>query len=149
MDHYHTHRYTRRLGDLVAAVGGVRHLFITHGDNAEGHAAWKERFPDLTRIMHSWDTLPHTRRVEQLLDGDGPWELDSEGTAKIVYTPGHTYGSAALLYRPARALFSGDAIGWSWRLQRLDGWSRDNRAGMARQAASMRALADVSRHCRL
>ncbi|KAG5185928.1 beta-lactamase-like protein [Tribonema minus] len=135
-------RYSKRLADLVDAAGGVRYLFLTHGDNAHGHAAWKARFPAAERVMHAFDTLPHTRRVERRIDGDGPWQLDPEGTAKIVYTPGHTYGSCALLYAPARALFTGDAVGWSWRRDALDGWSRENRAGLPRQAASMRALAE-------
>jgi hypothetical protein len=180
---------------------------MTHGDNAFGHAQWKARFPAAVRVLHSFDLMPHTRRVELLLRGDGPWDLDAFAAAaaaarssssnssssssssstsssssgsnrsssvQILYTPGHTFGSISVLYTaPAAAvatgaattgssdsssssdcgtasssdsigvLFCGDTLGYSRKYDRLDGWSKENRAGRDRQAKAIRALAQV------
>ncbi|CAM9266191.1 unnamed protein product [Phaeothamnion confervicola] len=203
-------RYSARLAEGIEALGGVGHLVFTHCDTAGDHRRWKERFPELTRVVHRFDLRPETRGVELLLDGDGPWPMPpaaprdsqtvvhslrrprrprlsaeplataaaaeaaagapnaeaaaattveaaagagpergvaaaAESDVQVLYVPGHTFGSVAVLFSPPggeAALFSGDCVGYSTRLERLDGFSRDNRAGIDRQATSIRELAD-------
>jgi glyoxylase-like metal-dependent hydrolase (beta-lactamase superfamily II) len=60
------------------------------------------------------------REAEIQLEGDGPWSLgDGEDDVEIIFTPGHTPGSISLLYKPAKALFSGDHLAYSQRQGRL------------------------------
>jgi glyoxylase-like metal-dependent hydrolase (beta-lactamase superfamily II) len=45
--------------------------------------------------------------------------VDDLGDLEIIFTPGHTAGCISLLYRPDRALFTGDHLAYSRRLGRL------------------------------
>jgi len=92
----------RRLEEL----GGVRTLFLTHADDVAEHARLAARF-GCERVMHAGDAVPG---VERLVDGLEPVALDAELT--VIPTPGHTAGSACLLYRDA-FLFTGDHLAWS------------------------------------
>lgn len=80
-------------------------------------------------------------QCEVQLEGEGPWSLadlssgsgggssvagSSNGSSiaeeddvSILFTPGHTAGCLSLLYRPDRALFTGDSLAYSARLNRL------------------------------
>jgi glyoxylase-like metal-dependent hydrolase (beta-lactamase superfamily II) len=122
-------RYTRRLGDAVARLGGVDYLVLTHAAAAVGHEAWKQRFPSLERVVHRMDLRGGSTLgvAEQVLEGSGPWILDtgeyaenspgnsassvdvgdaaSSGGAggsrlRLVHTPGRTYGSLSVWCRP-------------------------------------------------
>ena len=104
---------------------------------------------------------------EVLLEGQGPWQLPSnpdtsssnrgsggseEGHSsssssrsnnddvQLVFTPGHTAGCVSLLYRPDQALFSGDHLAWSHRLQRLTIFRAYNWHSVAQQLDSAAAL---------
>jgi glyoxylase-like metal-dependent hydrolase (beta-lactamase superfamily II) len=55
--------------------------------------------------------------AEWQLEGEGPWELGDD--VQLIFTPGHTAGCVSLLYRPDRALFTGDHLAYSYRLGRL------------------------------
>ena len=58
--------------------------------------------------------------VEHQLQGSGPWQLpDGSSDIELIHVPGHTEGSIVLLYKPGKALFSGDHFGVSWRFNRL------------------------------
>jgi glyoxylase-like metal-dependent hydrolase (beta-lactamase superfamily II)/ferredoxin len=90
----------RRLGEL----GGVRTLFLTHRDDVADHARWRAEL-GCERILHARDVGPGTREVERRLTGEEPVQLAPDLLA--VPVPGHTPGSAALLFR-STFLFSGD-----------------------------------------
>jgi len=92
----------RRLGEL----GGVRWMFLTHRDDVADHRRFRERF-GCERILHARDVTSGTRDVERKLEGDEPWRLAEDLLA--VPVPGHTAGSAGLLYRQ-RFLFTGDHL---------------------------------------
>jgi glyoxylase-like metal-dependent hydrolase (beta-lactamase superfamily II)/ferredoxin len=101
-------RAARPLLDRIAAMGGVGTLFLTHRDDVADHARFHERF-GCARVMHRHDLSHDTRAIERPIDGVEPVRLDEELVA--IPVPGHTRGSAALLYRE-EALFTGDHLWW-------------------------------------
>ena len=157
-------RYNAGLADRIEALGGVSYLVMTSLENVDGHEAWKARFPGMLRIMHEHDIRPETEGVEQVLQGRGPYEIDEEDEEngdsaaaldgqegqgdglRILFTPGRTFGSLCVWYRPQggseAALFSGGHLGYNQRLECIDGFSGFNRGGIERQADSMRKLTD-------
>jgi glyoxylase-like metal-dependent hydrolase (beta-lactamase superfamily II)/ferredoxin len=92
----------RRLEEL----GGVRWMFLTHRDDVADHRRFRERF-GCERILHARDVGAGTRDVERKLEGEEPQRLAEDLVA--IPVPGHTAGSAVLLYRE-RVLFTGDHL---------------------------------------
>jgi glyoxylase-like metal-dependent hydrolase (beta-lactamase superfamily II) len=92
----------RRLEEL----GGVRWMFLTHRDDVADHRRFRERF-GCERILHARDVGAGTRDVERKLQGEAPQRLADDLVA--IPVPGHTAGSAVLLYRE-RILFTGDHL---------------------------------------
>ena len=92
----------KRLGDL----GGVRYMFLSHRDDVADHAAFERRF-GCERILHERDVTAGTRGVERKLAGQDPVPLGPDLLA--IPVPGHTPGSAVLLYRET-FLFTGDHL---------------------------------------
>ena len=102
----------------------------------------------------------------QVLDGNGPWDLDSgdggPSDLRIIHSPGRSFGSLSIWCQPSggpknggdtsgssssagsTALFSGGLLapGAGGAAAPLDGLPAYNRAGRPRQARAMRALAD-------
>lgn len=99
-------RASRTLMDRIAALGGVRTMFLTHQDDVADHRAWRARF-GCERIIHAADRRADTADVERVIDGTGTVELAPD--LVIVPVPGHTRGSQALIYRDT-VLFSGDHV---------------------------------------
>ena len=91
-----------RLGEL----GGLRWMFLTHRDDVADHAAIHQRF-GCDRILHERDVTSGTRSVERKLTGDEPIALAEDLLA--IPVPGHTAGSAVLLYKET-FLFTGDHL---------------------------------------
>ena len=92
----------RRLEEL----GGVRWMFLTHRDDVADHRRFRARF-GCERILHARDVTAGTHDVERKLQGDETQRLAEDLVA--IPVPGHTAGSAALLYRE-RFLFTGDHL---------------------------------------
>jgi glyoxylase-like metal-dependent hydrolase (beta-lactamase superfamily II)/ferredoxin len=90
----------------VAGLGGVRLMFLTHRDDVADHVRWRARF-GCERILHGGDLTADTGGVERTLAGDEPVRLADDLLA--IPTPGHTAGSACLLYRDT-FLFTGDHL---------------------------------------
>jgi glyoxylase-like metal-dependent hydrolase (beta-lactamase superfamily II) len=86
--------------------GGVRTLFLTHRDDVADHARWAREL-GCERVLHEADIGPSTRAVERRLAGGTPVSLAPDLVA--IPVPGHTPGSAALLFRE-ETLFSGDHL---------------------------------------
>jgi glyoxylase-like metal-dependent hydrolase (beta-lactamase superfamily II)/ferredoxin len=87
-------------------MGGVRWMFLTHRDDVADHQAFHDRF-GCERILHAGDVTRGTRGVERVIEGEAPVALDGDPT--VIPTPGHTPGSACLLYAD-RVLFTGDHL---------------------------------------
>jgi glyoxylase-like metal-dependent hydrolase (beta-lactamase superfamily II)/ferredoxin len=90
----------------IGRLGGVRWLFLTHGDDVADHRRLADAFA-CTRILHEGDIGPGTASVEHVLRGRDPVDLAPGLT--IVPVPGHTRGSAALL-ADEMFLFTGDHL---------------------------------------
>jgi len=90
----------------LAEMGGVRQMFLTHRDDVAEHAAFQRRF-GCERILHEQDVTGGTRGVERRLIGQDPVPLGPDLLA--IPVPGHTPGSAVLLYGET-FLFTGDHL---------------------------------------
>src|SRR5262245_11182563 len=99
-------RAARPLFDGLDRLGGVARMFLTHRDDVADHTAIAARF-GAERILHTDDVSAGTRDVERRLVGHDPARLDDDLLA--IPVPGHTRGSAALLYRD-EILFTGDHL---------------------------------------
>jgi glyoxylase-like metal-dependent hydrolase (beta-lactamase superfamily II)/ferredoxin len=90
----------------LEARGGVSYLFLSHRDDVADHERLRARF-GCERVMHRADGL---RGLERYVEGDDPTALAPD--LLVIPTPGHTRGSACLLYRRT-FLFTGDHLWWS------------------------------------
>jgi glyoxylase-like metal-dependent hydrolase (beta-lactamase superfamily II)/ferredoxin len=104
-------RFTRPLVRRLEELGGVSTLFLTHRDDVADHARFAAHF-GCERVLHARDAHSGLGDVERLVEGVEPVSLDGE--LLVVPTPGHTAGSACLLYAE-RFLFTGDHLAWSER----------------------------------
>lgn len=102
-------RFNRGLVERIAQLGSVRWMFLTHRDDVADHARFA-RALGCERILHARDVHKSTRDVEIQLEGDDPVRLAPD--LLIVPTPGHTRGSACLIFDD-EALFSGDHVAFS------------------------------------
>lgn len=137
-----TPRYNSRLAAKIEAQGGLRYMLLTHKDNFGDQQKWKDRFPEVERVLHRLDGTPATRECELLLEGEGVWRPEPD--FDIIHTPGHTAGSLCFLVRTAgdAVLFTGDHLAYSAQRKRLDGFKRYNYGSVDAQLLSLRALAD-------
>jgi glyoxylase-like metal-dependent hydrolase (beta-lactamase superfamily II)/ferredoxin len=108
-------RYLKQLVEFFDRQGGLRYIFLSHEDDVADAAKYAERF-GAKRIIHreDMDAVPH---AEWIIDGTEAIEL-SPGFMAIP-VPGHTPGSAALLYKD-RSLFTGDHLWWEPESQSLE-----------------------------
>jgi glyoxylase-like metal-dependent hydrolase (beta-lactamase superfamily II)/ferredoxin len=99
-------RASRSLLERIRALGGARYMFLTHRDDVADHAYWHESL-GCDRILHAADVTLATRDVEHKLAGSDPIAFAPD--LSVIPVPGHTRGSAALLYRDT-FLFTGDHL---------------------------------------
>jgi glyoxylase-like metal-dependent hydrolase (beta-lactamase superfamily II)/ferredoxin len=90
-------------------LGGVDLMVLSHQDDVADHARFAERF-HCRRVLHHADLAAGTAGVEQPITGDQPVQLAPD--LLFIPTPGHTAGSACLLYRN-KFLFTGDHLWWN------------------------------------
>src|SRR2546428_7139017 len=131
-------RFAGALAGKIAALGGVRWMFLTHRDDVADHSQWRARF-GCERILHSADVTRSTSDVEIKLEGEDPVALDEE--VLFIPVPGHTRGSTCLLYRE-RFLFSGDHAWWDPRRNRIHASKSVCWYDWKKQTASMQRLMD-------
>jgi len=73
---------------------------------------------------------------------------DVDGTSiELLFTPGHTRGCVSLLYKPAKALFTGDHLAYSGRLGRLSIMRGYNWYSVDEQLQSVARLIDIEFSC--
>ncbi len=110
-----THCHNDHIGSLAGVVERSDARVLVHaldaavvrgerppaGPNARG--AWRLVAPLLALVPQR---IQPARVDRELADGD---EIDLDGGAKVVYTPGHTPGSISLYLPARRLLFAGDA----------------------------------------
>jgi len=96
----------RAAGPLLSALekrGGVATMVLSHRDDVADHASFRRRF-GCERVMHRADRVSG---LERYVDGNDPVRLADD--LIFIPTPGHTPGSACLLYRNT-FLFTGDHL---------------------------------------
>ncbi|KAL4451175.1 hypothetical protein ABPG77_009247 [Micractinium sp. CCAP 211/92] len=165
-------RWSPLLAQRLQQLGGVRWIFLTHRDDVGDHQAWAEA-TGASRIIHRSEANRRqgTDKCEVQLEGEGPWQLTASGSVQaaspsgtsgtsgssgsgaadgstddnvlLVSTPGHTAGCLSLLYRPDAALFTGDHLAWSHRLQRLTIFRAYNWHSVEQQLDSVAKLRDL------
>lgn len=137
-------RFNPKTLEAIKAAGGVKYYFFTHQDDVGDHDRWAEALGNPTRIIHAADTRQRTESVEVKLQGDGPWLLpDGSDDVELIFTPGHTRGCVSLLYRPDRALFTGDHLAWSISREGLNVFRDACWYSMPIQLESVRKLAGL------
>jgi len=99
-------RASRSLLERIRSLGGARWMFLTHRDDVADHGYWHDAL-GCERILHANDVTSATSGVERKLCGDIAISLAPD--LCVIPVPGHTRGSAALLYRE-EFLFSGDHL---------------------------------------
>ncbi|HXI02834.1 MAG TPA: hypothetical protein VNI57_06610, partial [Candidatus Saccharimonadales bacterium] len=122
----------------IDAMGGVRLMFLTHQDDVADHDIIHRRY-GCDRILHEADRHGGTRGIERPIAGREPLILDADLT--VIPVPGHTRGSAALLYRE-EFLFTGDHL-WGLEDGRLGASRGVAWHSWAEQIRSMERLRDV------
>ena len=130
-------RFTRPLVRRIEELGGVRTIFLTHRDDVADQEKFARHF-GAARVMHADDGAAR-HGVERVLEGGDESRLDHELVA--VPTPGHTRGSAVLLYRD-KYLFTGDHLAWSPTRRALTAFRTACWYSWPAQARSMRRLLD-------
>jgi glyoxylase-like metal-dependent hydrolase (beta-lactamase superfamily II)/ferredoxin len=129
-------RFAAPLARRLEALGGVRWMFLTHRDDVADHVRFAARF-GCERILHRDDVSRSTGAVEIQPRGTEPLELGPDLT--LIPVPGHTRGSACLLFRDV--LFSGDHVCWSREGQRVTAFRDACWYDWGRQIESMERLA--------
>jgi len=131
-------RFAGALLERIRAMGGARWMFLTHRDDVADHARWREAL-GCERVLHARDLTRATSGAERPLEGDAPVRLADDLLA--VPVPGHTAGSAALLWRD-RFLFTGDHL-WGDEEGRLGAGRGVCWHSWAEQIRSMERLLDL------
>ncbi|KAK9814637.1 hypothetical protein WJX72_009090 [[Myrmecia] bisecta] len=138
-------RFSPVLLKRIKAMGGARYMWLSHKDDVCDHAKWAEAL-GCTRIIHDTEVTRRqgTTACEVQLEGEGPWALpDGSDDVEIIHTPGHTEGSLCLLFKPDKALFTGDHLAQSARLGRLTIFRQYNKDSARVQLQSIKRLQNV------
>ncbi|MBE7491252.1 MAG: MBL fold metallo-hydrolase [Planctomycetes bacterium] len=129
-------RFAMPLVRRIEQLGGIQTLFLTHVDDIADHEKWARHF-HCRRVMHADDA--RGLNIEHPVHGRAPHRLDDE--LLVIPTPGHTRGSACLLYAD-KYLFTGDHLAWSPRRGHLVAFRDACWYSWDELKVSMRALAD-------
>jgi glyoxylase-like metal-dependent hydrolase (beta-lactamase superfamily II)/ferredoxin len=128
-------RFAAPLVKRIEELGGVSLMFLTHRDDVADHQRFRERF-GCERVIHADDA--DAAETERTFAGTDAVALADDLVA--VPVPGHTAGSACLLWKN-EVLFTGDHLAWSERLQELYAFRDACWFDWRAQTASMKRLA--------
>ena len=95
-------RFTKHLANNIEAMGGLDRIFLSHRDDV-GDAHKYAAYFGAKRIIHEFERAAQPD-AEIILEGENDHKV---GSARILFTPGHTKGHMVLLWREAY-LFVGD-----------------------------------------
>ena len=130
-------RFTRPLVRKMEALGGVKTIFLTHRDDVADQDKFARHF-GAARVMHEDDNAAR-HGVEHVVGGADAFRLDGERL--VIPAPGHTRGSAVLLYKD-KYLFTGDHLAWSPTRNTLTAFRSACWYSWPAQTRSMRRLLD-------
>lgn len=130
-------RFAKPLVKRLEEMGGIKLMFLTHMDDVADHKKYQEHF-GCERILHADDVNADTRMVERIIEGTKPVAIDDD--LLVIPVPGHTKGSACLLYKE-KYLFSGDHLAWSENLNHVSAFRNHCWYDWKTQTTSMEKLA--------
>lgn len=131
-------RFTPPLVKQIAAMGGIKYLYLTHRDDVADHQKFHEHF-GCDRILHQDEITADTRSVEHQLQGMDAIQFLPE--LLIIPVPGHTKGHTVLSYKN-KFLFSGDHLAFRRQLGHLGAFRDACWYSWAEQIKSMKILAN-------
>jgi len=131
-------RFARPLVRRIEEIGGIATLFLTHRADVADHQKFRDHF-GCARVLHADDITLPTRGVERKIEGREPVALNDD--LVVIPVPGHTPGSACLLYGD-RFLFTGDHLAWNPFEHRPIAWKSVCWYDWTEQTASMSRLAE-------
>ncbi len=99
-------RASKPLIKRIQELGGAKWMFLSHRDDVADHAVFAREL-GCRRVLHEADVGRGTADVEVRVSGLEPIEIERD--LKVIPVPGHTRGSAALLYEDTY-LFTGDHL---------------------------------------
>jgi glyoxylase-like metal-dependent hydrolase (beta-lactamase superfamily II) len=133
-------RYTGRLVDRLAELGGVAHVLLTHRDDVADAARYAERFGARVWI-HATDADAAPFATD-IVHGDDIVAV-APGV-RAIPVPGHTRGS--MVFEDDRGhLFTGDSLSWNEERGGLDVFGSATWYSWKALTASMARLARVTR----
>jgi glyoxylase-like metal-dependent hydrolase (beta-lactamase superfamily II) len=131
-------RFARRLVNRLEQMGGIETMFLSHRDDVADHQKFADHF-GCRRIIHADDVVGGTRIVEIKIEGREPVAL--AGDLTIIPVPGHTRGSACLLFED-KFLFTGDHLAWNIETAGVRAFRNVCWYDWGTQIASMKRLRD-------
>jgi glyoxylase-like metal-dependent hydrolase (beta-lactamase superfamily II)/ferredoxin len=133
-------RYTRRLVDRIAALGGVAHVLLTHRDDVADADRYAERFGAKVWIHEAdADAAPY---ATEIMRGDDIVAV-APGV-RAIPVPGHTRGSVVFDDDQSH-LFAGDSLAWHEKRNGLDVFGSATWYSWTALTASMARLARETR----
>jgi len=100
-------RFTRRLAEPIAALGGIDHVLLTHRDDVADAERWAERFGARVWI-HAADAAAAPYATDVFEGGD---DTPIRPGLVAVPVPGHTRGSVVYVL-DEHVAFTGDSLFW-------------------------------------
>jgi glyoxylase-like metal-dependent hydrolase (beta-lactamase superfamily II)/ferredoxin len=128
-------RWTRALVEPFEAMGGIRHILLTHQDDVADADRYARHFGARVWI-HEDDARAAPFATDHL--GEEPVEVQPGVIA--VPVPGHTAGSVAFVVN-GRYLLSGDSLAWNRHREDLHAFRRQCWYSWPTQADSLERLA--------
>lgn len=133
-------RWSRRLAERIEAMGGVRHVLLSHRDDVADADRYADHFGARVWI-HRADAAAAPYATD-VVDGLDPVDVDVD--VRLIPTPGHTRGSVVYLV-DGDLLFTGDTLHIDRHRQRLDVFAGATWHSWEELAASMARLAEQVR----
>jgi glyoxylase-like metal-dependent hydrolase (beta-lactamase superfamily II) len=133
-------RYTKRLVDRFAELGGVAHVLLSHQDDVADAHQYAERFAARVWIHEAdADAAPY---ATDILRSDDIVAMTPG--VRAIPVPGHTHGS--VVFEDDRGhLFTGDSLAWDERRRDLDVFGSYTWYSWQALTTSMARLANVTR----
>jgi glyoxylase-like metal-dependent hydrolase (beta-lactamase superfamily II) len=133
-------RYTQRLVERFAELGGVAHVLLSHRDDVADADRYAERFAARVWIHEAdADAAPY---ASDIMRGDDIVAV-APGV-RAIPVPGHTRGSV-IFEDDCGHLFTGDSLSWNVQRDGLDVFGSATWYSWSALAASMARLAGVAR----
>ena len=111
-------RFVSELVKKFEEMGGIRYIFLTHGDDVCDAHRYAKHF-GAKRIIHQLE-LEAQKDAEVVLEGEEVHRIES---GEIHFTPGHTRGHLVLLWN-GKYLFTGDHFAWISSLNQFGSFRR-------------------------